>query len=171
MMNDYLAVGKVVNTHGIKGELKVMPMTSDLSRFDYLLFVTVNYEGKPKEFRVTGARFHKNTVLLKLQGIETMDEAEKLKGQDLLVQRKHARPLEEDEYFICDIIGMEVYEEDSLLGTLSDVLETGSNDVYVIRHEGRKDLLLPALKSVVLNVDLENKRMEVKVPEGLIDEV
>jgi 16S rRNA processing protein RimM len=171
MLSDYLAVGKVVNTHGVRGELKVMPMTSDPSRFDYLLFVTAKYEGKPKEFRVTGARFHKNMVLLKLQGIDTMDEAEKLKGQELWVQRKHARPLEEDEFFICDLIGMDVYEEDNLLGTLTDVLETGSNDVYVVKREGKKDLLLPALKSVVLKVDLDSKRMEVKVPEGLDDEV
>lgn len=171
MMNDYLAVGKVVNTHGVRGELKVMPMTSDLSRFDYLLFVSVNYEGKLREFRVTGARFHKNMVLIKLQGVDTMDEAEKFKGQELLVHRKHARPLEEDEYFICDLIGLEVYEEDQCLGTLADVLETGSNDVYVVKQPGKRDLLLPALKSVVLKVDLEGKRMEVKVPEGLIDEV
>lgn len=171
MMNDYLAVGRVVNTHGVKGELKVMPMTSDLSRFDYLLYVTANWEGKPKEFRVTGARFHKNAVLIKLNGIDTMDDAEKLKGEELLVHRKNARPLDEDEFFICDMIGLDVYEEDKLLGQLADVLETGSNDVYVIRDKDGKELLLPALKSVVEEVDLEGKRMKVKVPEGLIDEV
>lgn len=173
MQNDYLAVGKVVNTHGVRGELKVMPMTSDNSRFDYLLYVTAQFEGKPKEFRVTSARLHKNFVLMRLQGIETMDDAEKLKGQELLVQRKNARPLEEDEFFICDILGLEVYEESQLLGTLIDVLETGSNDVYVIQNpdKGKKDLLLPALKSVILSVDIEGKRMQVKIPEGLVDEV
>lgn len=173
MQNDYLAVGKVVNTHGVRGELKVMPMTSDNSRFDYLLYVTAQFEGKPKEFRVTSARLHKNFVLMRLQGIETMDDAEKLKGQELLVQRKNARPLEEDEFFICDILGMEVYEENHLLGTLIDVLETGSNDVYVIQNpdKEKKDLLLPALKSVILSVDIEGKRMQVKIPEGLVDEV
>ena len=170
-MNDYLAVGKVINTHGVRGEIKVMPMTSDNSRFDYLLFVTVNWEGQPKEFRVLGARYHKNFVLLKLNGIDTMTDAEKLKGQELLVQRRNARKLEEDEYFICDIIGLKVYENDQFLGVVADVLETGSNDVYVIRNEGQEDLLLPALKSVVEEVDLEEKRMQVKVPEGLIDEV
>lgn len=171
MANEYLAVGKVINTHGVKGELKVMPLTSDVSRFDYLLFVTVQWEGKPKEFRVTGARIHKNSVLLKLSGIDSMDDAEKLKGQELLVERKHARPLDEDEYFIFDIIDMTVYEKDKLLGKISDVIETGSNDVYVIKSENGKELLLPALKSVILKVDLEAGRMEVKVPEGLNDEV
>lgn len=171
MMSDYLAVGKVVNTHGIKGELKVIPITSDLSRFDYLLFVTVNWEGKPKEFRVTASRLHKDFVLMKLNGIDTIEEAEKFKGQELLVARKNARPLEEDEYFICDIIGVEVYEDDRLLGILTDVLETGSNDVYVIKNSDQKELLLPALKWVVEKVDIEGKRMQVRIPEGLIDEV
>jgi len=100
-----------------------------------------------------------------------MTDAEKLKGQELLVQRRNARKLDEDEYFICDIIGLKVYENDQFLGVVADVLETGSNDVYVIRNEGQEDLLLPALKSVVEEVDLEEKRMQVKVPEGLIDEV
>ncbi|MGI6123455.1 MAG: ribosome maturation factor RimM [Acetivibrionales bacterium] len=171
MTNDYLAVGKVINTHGIKGEIKVMPITSDISRFDYLLYVTTNYEGTLKEFRVLKCRIHKGFVLITLKGIETMDDAEKLKGQELLVHRKHAIELEEDEFFICDIIGLDVYEEDKLLGRLTDVLETGSNDVYIITDENKKEILIPALKSVVLNVDIEGKRMQVKIPEGLIDDI
>lgn len=170
-MNEYLAVGKVINTHGVKGELKVMPITSDISRFDYLLFVSVNYEGTYKEYRVLNCRVHKDFVLITLKGIENMNDAEKLKGQELFVHRKHAKPLDEDEFFICDIIGMEVYEGDTFLGTLTDVLETGSNDVYIITDKDRKELLLPALKSVVEKVDLEGRRMQVKIPEGLIDEV
>ena len=169
MKNDYLVVGKVVNTHGVKGELKVMPITSDISRFDYLLFVTAKYEGVYKEFRVLGCRIHKGFVLMKLKGIETMNDAEKLKGQDLLVQRKHAIELEEDEYFMCDLIGMDVYEEDKLLGRLVDVLETGSNDVYVVQDDDNREILIPALKSVVENVDIEGKRMQVNLPEGLIE--
>ena len=170
-MNDYLAVGRVINTHGVRGELKVMPLTSDVSRFDYLLYVTANWEGRPKEFRVLEARYHKNTVLLRLNGIDTMEDAEKLKGQELLVDREHARRLEEDEYFICDILGVEVYEGDRLLGVVTDVLETGGNDVYVVKGSGKKELLLPALKSVVETVDIKAKRMQVRVPEGLADEV
>ncbi|HHW22157.1 MAG TPA: 16S rRNA processing protein RimM [Clostridiaceae bacterium] len=170
-MNEYLAVGKVVNTHGVRGELKVMPMTSDLSRFEYLFFVTVNHGGDYREYRVQNCRIHKNFVLVKLKGIENMNEAEKLKGLELLVHRKHAKPLEEDEFYICDIIGMEVYEGDTFLGILTDVLETGSNDVYIITDKDKNEILLPALKSVVEKVDLEGRRMQVKIPEGLLDEV
>lgn len=171
-MNDYLAVGKVVNTHGIKGELKVMPLTSDLTRFDYLKFVTAKWDGELREFRVTGARLHKNTVLIKLKGIDTMNDAEKLKGEELWVERRHARILEEDEYFICDIIGLNVYEDDKFIGVVTDVLETGSNDVYVVKNDDtQKEILLPALKSVVISVDIEGRRMDVKIPEGLTDDL
>lgn len=171
MIKDYLAVGKVVNTHGIKGELKVIPITSDISRFDYLLFVTANYGGTFKEFRVIGCRIHKGFVLIRLKGIDTMSDAEKLKGQELFVHRKHAVELEEDEYFICDLIGIDVYEEDKLLGQLTDVLETGSNDVYIVQDSNMREILIPALKSVVESIDIEGKRMQVKLPEGLIDDI
>lgn len=169
-MEDYLSVGRIVNTHGVRGEVRVIPLTSDISRFEYLLFAFVIVDGKRKELRVTEVRYHKSFVLLKFNGIDTMDEAEKLKGCDLYVDRKNARSLEEDEFFICDLIGLEVFEEEQLLGKLTEVLETGSNDVYVVKSR-EKEILIPALKSVVLDVDLENKKMQVKLPEGLLDEV
>lgn len=168
---DYLAVGKIVNTHGIRGELRVIPMTSDISRFDYLLYTWIRVDGKLKEYRVSKVRYHKQFVLVKLQGVDSMTDAEVLKGCELLVDRQNARPLEEDEYFICDLIGMKVYEEDRLLGELTEVLETGSNDVYVVTGEDKKEILVPALKQVVTLVDLKNKSMQVKLPEGLLDEV
>jgi 16S rRNA processing protein RimM len=169
-LEDYLSVGRIVNTHGVRGEVRVIPLTSDISRFEYLLFAFVIVDGKRKELRVTEVRYHKSFVLLKFNGIDTMDEAEKLKGCDLYVDRKNARSLEEDEFFICDLIGLEVFEEEQLLGKLTEVLETGSNDVYVVKSR-EKEILIPALKSVVLDVDLENKKMQVKLPEGLLDEV
>lgn len=168
---DFLAVGKIVNTHGVKGEVRVIPMTSDVSRFDYLLYTWIKVDGKLREFRVTQVRYHKQFVLVKLQGVNNMTDAEALKGCELLVDREHARPLEEDEYFICDLIGMQVYEGDKLLGELTDVLETGSNDVYVVTDSNKKEILIPALKSVVTEVDMEHKRMQVILPEGLLDEV
>lgn len=171
MINDYLAVGKIVNTHGVKGELKVTPITSDLSRFDYLLFVSIKHEGAFKEYRVMSSRIHKNFVLIALKGVETMDEAEKLKGKELFVHRKHAIPLDEDEFFIVDIIGIDVYEDDKHLGQLTDVLETGSNDVYIVTDNNKKEILIPALKSVIESVDIEGKRMQVRLLEGLVDEV
>ena len=168
---EYMTVGTIVNTHGIKGEIRVMPMTSDSSRFDYLLYTVIAVEGKLKEFRVSSVRYHKQFVLLKLHGIDTVEDAEKLKGLELLVDRKNAKPLDEDEYFMCDLVGLKVYEEDKFLGELTDVLETGSNDVYIVTAADKKELLIPALKSVILEVDLENSKMQVKLPEGLLDEV
>ena len=140
---DFLAIGKIVNTHGVRGELRVIPMTSDISRFDYLLYTWIRVEGKPREYRVSKVRYHKQFVLVKLQGIDNMTDAEALKGCELLVDRQNARPLEEDEYFICDLIGLMVYEGDKLLGELTEVLETGSNDVYVVTGEDRKEILVP----------------------------
>lgn len=168
---EYLSVGKIVNTHGLNGELKIIPMTSDISRFDYLVFTSIEIDGKIKEFKVAGARYHKEFVLLKLKGIDNMTDAEVLKGHELLVDRENARSLDEDEYFIYDLIGLEVYEDDKLLGKLTEVLETGSNDVYVVKPDDGKEILIPALKSVILNVDSENKRMEVWLPEGLMDDI
>jgi 16S rRNA processing protein RimM len=100
-----------------------------------------------------------------------MDEAEKLKGMDLYVARKHAIELEEDEFFMADIIGLEVYEGEKRLGILTDILETGSNDVYIITDDNKKELLIPALKSVVKVIDIEERVMQVILPEGLTDEV
>ncbi len=170
-MKDFLAIGTIANTHGVRGELKVLPLTSDVGRFDYLKFVNVMEGDNPKEYRVESTRLHKQFILMKLSGVDTMDKAEALKGRELLVERKFARPLEEDEFFICDLIGLSVYEGDKLLGKLTEVLETGSNDVYIVSDEDKNEILLPALKSVVTKVDLEEGRMEVIIPEGLLDEV
>lgn len=171
MINDYLIVGKVVNIHGVRGVLKVMPITSDLARFDYLTFISIRSEGALKEYRVLSSKIHKGLVLMTLKGIETIEDAEKLKGMELYVHRNHAVTLEDDEFFMADIIGIDVYEEERKLGTLTDILETGSNDVYIIEGENKKELLIPALKSVVMSVDIEGKRMQVILPEGLVDEV
>lgn len=171
MINDYLIVGKVVNTHGVKGELKVNPITSDLARFDYLSFVSVKNEGEFVEYRVLSRRHHKGFVLMVLKDIDTLEDAEKLKGMDLYVARKHAIKLEEDEFFMADIIGLEVYEGAKKLGKLTDIIETGSNDVYIVTDENKKELLIPALKSVVQSIDIEKKIIQVTLPEGLIDEV
>jgi 16S rRNA processing protein RimM len=168
--NDFLTVGRIVNTHGVRGEIRVIPETSDISRFDYLLNAWIDTGGGMKEYRVTGVRYHKGFVLLKLRGIDDMTEAEKLKGHDLMVERRYARKLEEDEFFIADLIGISVYEGERLLGELTEVMETGSNDVYVVRSSDG-EILIPALKSVVQSVDLVGKRMSVTLPEGLLDEV
>ncbi len=167
-MIEYLDIGKVVNTHGVKGELKVMPLTDDPLRYSLLKYVLIDKDGKLEEYKIDSVRFHKNFVLLKLSGLETLEEAEKLKSRVLKIHRKDAVKLPEGSYFICDLIGIKVLNMNgSKLGTLKDVIKTGGNDVYVVQHE-EKELLIPALKSVVKNIDLNKREMLVDLPEGLL---
>ncbi len=168
-MNEMFNVGKIVNTHGVKGELKVMPTTDDPTRFERLKEVYVERK-KLETYEIQSVRYHKGMVLLKFKGIEDMTAAELLKGAILKIDRKDSLPLEEDEYYIADLYGMQVYtvDEERYLGEIVDVIYTGSNDVYAIRKEGRiKDLLLPAIKQVVKKVNLSENKMHVVLLEGL----
>lgn len=167
-MNEMFTVGRIVNTHGVKGEIKVMPTTDDPKRFKKLKSIFV--ERKTMEtYEIESVRYHKDFVLLKLKGIEDMNAAELLKGSVIKINRKDSLPLKKDEYYISDLFGLQVYtEEDRFLGELVDIIETGSNDVYVVRKEDReKDLLLPAIKQVIKGVELETKKMTVHLLEGL----
>lgn len=168
-MNEMFNVGKIVNTHGVKGELKIMPTTDDPTRFERLKEVYV--ERRTLEtYTIQGVRYHKGMVLLKLKGIEDMTAAELLKGAVLKIDRKDSLPLEEDEYYIADLYGMQVYTtgEERYLGEIIDVIYTGSNDVYAVRKDDRaKDLLLPAIKQVVNKVNIAGNKMHVTLLEGL----
>lgn len=161
-------IGKIVNTHGVKGELKVMPTTDEPKRFSKLKEVYVEHRGL-KTYTVESVRYHKEFVLIKLEGINDMTEAERFKGGLMKIDRKDSLPLKKDEYYISDLYDLEVYtEEDRHLGKIKDVIYTGSNDVYVVeRTEGGKDLLLPAIKQVVKSVQIEDKKMIVHLLEGL----
>jgi len=166
---EYLTVGIISNTHGVRGELKVIPTTSDISRFDYLKIVWVEKDGRLTEYFVDNVRYHKNFVLIKLHGIDTMDEANEFKNCYLKVDRKNARPLDENEFFIVDLLDCDVYEENVFLGKVTDVLQTGSNDVYVVNGDKYGEILIPALEDVVTEVDIKNKKIRVVLPEGLIE--
>jgi len=168
-LNEYLAVGKIINTHGVKGELKVHPLTSDISRFDYLKLVWMEENGNMVEYFVEKVRYHKQLVLVTLRGIDTMEQAAKLKDCLMKVDRKHARPLDEDEYFIADLMDCEVYENGMLLGRVTDVLQPGGNDVYVTFGERYGEILIPAVSSVIQKIDLKNKKILVSLPEGLVE--
>lgn len=167
-MNEMFTVGKIVNTHGVKGELKVMPTTDDPKRFEKLKSIFVERKTMTN-YEIQSVRYHKAFVLLKLKGIEDMNAAELLKGSVLKIERKDSLPLKKDEYYIRDLFGLKVEtEEGRYLGELVDIIETGSNDVYVVKKEDReKDLLLPAIKQVVKKVDLEGQTMIVHLLEGL----
>jgi 16S rRNA processing protein RimM len=168
---DYLQIGKIVNTHGVRGEIKIIPLTDDPKRYNQLTTVMVEKDGKLIQHTIERVRYVKNTVIVKLEGIDDMDQALQLKEAFLVVDRKDAVILPEDSYFICDIIGLKVYDrERGFMGVITDVLETGSNDVYVVALEGKKDVLIPALKSVVNEISIENGTMNVILPEGLVDD-
>lgn len=168
-MVEYLTVGKIVNTHGVRGEMRVLPLTSDVSRFDYLKLVWVEEKGRLTEYFVENVRYHKNFVLVTLRGIDTMDKAAELKDCYMKVDRKHARPLDENEYFIADLIDCAVYEDQILLGKVTEVLQTGSNDVYVTKGEKYGEILIPALEQVVQKIDIGHKKIWVTLPEGLVE--
>lgn len=166
---DLLQVGVITSTHGVRGEVKVFPTTDDPGRFRGLTAVTLDTGKGQKELRIQGVKFFKQFVILKFEGIDNINDVEQYKRCPLLVTREDAVPLEEDEYFIADMIGMEVVTEDGeAFGTLKDVIGTGANDVYVVESLRYGDVLIPAIKECILNVDIEGRKMEIHLMEGLI---
>lgn len=167
-MEDLLQVGVITTTHGVRGEVKVFPTTDDASRFKKLKNVILDTGKEKMELEISGVKFFKNLVILKFKGIDDMSEAEKYRKKSLYVTRDNAVKLKKNEYFIADLIGLHVTsEEGEALGEITDVLQTGANDVYVISKEGTEDLLLPAIKECVKAVDLEQGCMEVHLLPGL----
>lgn len=169
-MESYLRVGVIASTHGLKGEVKVFPTTDDPERFRDLKQVFLDTGNDYKSLNVAGVKFFKNQVILKFREFNDINEIEKYKGKDLLVTRDQAVPLKENENFITDLIDMEVYtDEDKRLGILTDVLQTGANDVYVVETDEGKEVLLPAIPSCILEVNVETARMTVHILEGLLE--
>ena len=169
-MEQLLQVGVISSTHGIRGEVKVFPTTDDPDRFRKLKQVILDTGREQKGLEIEGVKFFKQFVILKFKGIDNINDIEKYKGKSLYVTREHAVKLKKDEYFIADLIGLQVVtDEGELLGELTDVLETGANDVYQVTDKNGKELLLPAIKDCILSVDLEKGEMEVHVLEGLLD--
>ncbi len=167
---DYVEIGKIINTHGVRGHVKVMPFTDYPERFRKMKSVFLQKRnGNVTEYAIEEVKYVKNTVLLKLKGIEDMDAAQLLKDSLLVVERKDAVKLPKDTYYIFDLIDCKVYEQEAYLGVVTDVLETGSNDVYAVKDENGKELLIPALGWVVLSVDIANKKIQVQLPKGLRD--
>lgn len=169
-MNKELRVGVIVRTHGIRGEVKVFPTTDSPDRFDELKNVIIRRENRFHAAEVEKVRYFKNLVIVKFKDIDSIDEVEKYVGADLCIKREDGVPLSAGEYYIADIIGMEVYDEDGIhLGTVKDVMETGANDVYLVSAENGKEYMLPAVKECIRNIDIENNEMKVHVIPGLLD--
>lgn len=169
-MEDLLQVGAITSTHGIKGEVKVFPTTDDINRFKNLKTVMLDTGKEYMELEIEGVKFLKKLVILKFKDINTINDIEKYKGKGLFVTRDHAVTLEKNEYFIADMIGLLVVTEDGEeLGNLTQVLETNANDVYVIKTKEGKEILLPAIKECILEVNIKNRRMKVHIMKGLLD--
>ena len=169
-MEQFLRVGVISSTHGIRGEVKVYPTTDDPERFLDLDEVILDTGREHKILEIEGVKFFKNQVILKFKGYDNINDIEKYLKKDLLVDREHAVELGENENFIVDLIDMEVVtEEGKVLGTLTDVIETGANDVYAVKTPEGKEILLPAIRDCILDVNVDEKRMTVHVMEGLLD--
>jgi 16S rRNA processing protein RimM len=169
-MEDLLQVGVITSTHGIRGEVKVFPTTDDVSRFKKLKNVILD-DGRQKiDMEIASVKFFKNMVIVKFKGIDNINDVEKYRKARLLVTRENAVPLEENEYYIADLIGLSaVSDEGEALGTVTDVLQTGANDVYVITTPDKKEILVPAIHDCILQVDLEKQEMQIHLLPGLRD--
>ena len=168
-MESELQVGVITQTHGIKGEVKVFPTTDDVGRFKKLKEVIMDNGRERLHLEIEGVKFFKQYAILKFKGYDSINDIEKYKSAKLYVTRDKAVKLKKDEYFIADLIEMEVVTEDGeYFGRMKDVLVTGANDVYIVTREDGTEVLLPAIKQCVKSVDMEQGRITVHIMDGLI---
>ncbi len=168
-MDKYFEIGQIVNTNGLKGFVKVKPFTDDIKEFETFETIYVQKKTELIEFKIESVRYAKNMVLLKLKGIDDIDSAEALRNLYIKVSREQLPELQENSYYIVDLLECEVVTvEGEILGKMDDVFNTGSNDIYVVKNEKGKQILLPAIKEVIKNVDIPNRKITVKLMEGLI---
>ncbi len=166
---DYLIIGKTISAQGNKGELKVMPLTDDITRFERLNSTYLDISGELKLFKIEDVWYHKNNVIIKFVGLDSIEDTEDIKKCYLKIKREDAIELPPGHFFIFELIGCRVFTIDgNYLGRINDILETGSNDVYVVEHENNKLIYIPAIKDVVKEIDIENKLIKIKLIEGLI---
>lgn len=167
-MDNLLEVGQIVNSYGIKGFIKVVPLVDNNNQFKEFKTLYIQEKKTYRELKIEEVKFSKNLVLLKVEGIETIEDALKFKNLYLFAKREDIK-LEEGAHFIVDLIGLEVYtEEGKLLGILKEVLQPGANDVYIVENENKQQILLPVIPDVIKNIDLQSKKITVKLLDGLI---
>lgn len=168
-MERYLEIGQIVNTFGIKGQVKVNPFTEDIKKFDKLNEIYVEKKKELQLFQIENVNYNKHTVILKLKGIDTIEQAEEYRNCYIKIDREKEEKLPEGVYYIVDLLGLDVYtDEGKLLGKVDDIYNTGSNDIYVVKDELGKPILLPGIEEVLKQVDLENKKIIVHIINGLI---
>lgn len=170
-MEDLLQVGAITSTHGVHGEVKVFPTTDDVKRFSMLKEVELETTSGTTTLHIKGVKYFKQFAILKFEEYDSLNDVEKIRGRKLYVTRNNAVKLQKNEYFIADLIGMKVVDNAlHIEGTLTDVLQTGANDVYDIALSDGRQFLLPAISDCILNVDMENRLISIHVLEGLLDE-
>ena len=170
-MEQYLKIGIITSTHALKGEVKVYPTTDDKKRFSLLKEVLISEKGRMRAIPVSNVRYFKEMVILKFKGLDRIEDVEPLVKSELFVDRKDGVPLSEDEYYIADLIGLKVYSgEDEYYGTITDVMQTGANDVYCVESEKYGEILIPAIKQCIIEVDLQKEKMTVDLLPGLLPE-
>lgn len=168
-MEKQLQVGVISSTHGVRGEVKVFPTTDDVTRFRQLKKVYLDTGREMLPLEIQNVKFFKQFAILKFRGIDNINDIEKYRGKSLMIDREDAVDLDEDEYFIADMIGMKVCTEDGgEFGTLKDVMETGANDVYIIDSPEHGEVLIPAIRECILDVDMDEERMTIHLMEGLV---
>ena len=169
-MEKQLQAGVITSTHGIRGEVKVFPTTDDAQYFRELKKVYLDTGKEQIPLEIEHVKFFKKFAILKFKGIDNINDIEKYKGKSLMIDREDASPLGEDEYYIGDMIGMDVYTDDPAehFGVLRDVLETGANDVYIIDSDRHGEVLVPAIRQCILRVDTEKNEMHIHLMEGLL---
>lgn len=168
-MQEFLEIGQIVNTFGIKGMVKVKPFTDDIKRFDNLEKIYIKKNGTKKEYIIEQVKYQKDTVLIKFKYIDKIEDAENLKSSYILIDRKDEPELEEGTYYIVDLLGLDVYTDNNkLLGKLDDIFNTGSNDIYVVKDKLGKQILLPAISEVIKDINIDEKKIIVHILEGLI---
>ncbi|MBR3636125.1 MAG: 16S rRNA processing protein RimM [Lachnospiraceae bacterium] len=168
-MEGLLQVGAISSTHGVRGEVKVFPTTDDVKRYSKLKEVILGEGSTAPLLHVESVKYQKNMVIVKFKEYNSLNEVENLRGKNLYVTRENAVKLNKNEYFVADLIGLSVIDEaKNIKGILKDVMPTGANDVYIIELEDGRELLLPAIKDCIKEVDISNGIMKVNVLDGLL---
>lgn len=167
-MNKYLELGQIVNVRGLKGEVKVNSFTEDSTKFERIPKVLIKQKNTEKEYEIEKVSYSKNQVIIKFKGIDTIDDAEKLRNSYILVDRDDLEALPDGVYYLADLIGLDVYtEENEYLGKVDDIFSTGSNDVYVVKSDDGKEKLLPGIDEVIKKIEMDSKKIIVNLIKGL----
>jgi len=169
LSEEFIIIGKVVSTQGNKGEVKVLPLTDSTDRFKNLITIFLKNNNSRTALNIEKIRIKEDMVILKLKDIENIEDAKMIVGSFLEVERENAIKLPKSTYFVFEIIGLEVYDETNIfLGKVENVISTGSNDVYIVKSKNKEGLYIPAIREIVKNIDLEKKRISIKMVDGLI---